>query len=591
MNNHGRANDFKGSMKQLIQYIKPYRAIVIFAFALAMCSAIFSLIGPNKLSDMTDLISKGLTSSIDVKGVTEIGLFLVVLFVFSSLFTYIQGMIMATVTQKVTYQLRFDLEAKMERLPMRYFDQTSFGDVLSRMTNDVDIVGQTLNQSLGTFITAISLFIGSLVMMFYTNVTMAVAGILATLIGFMLMGSIMKVSQRYFISQQRNLGRMNAHVEESYTGHQVMKAFNGEQQSLSRFDELNEDLYQSARKATFLSGLMMPLMRFIGNFGYVVVCVVGAYLCFNDKIEFGVIVAFMMYIRMFTQPLSQLAQVFNALQQTAAAGERIFELLAEKEMPTEEKKITQLSPSNQGSVSFKDVSFGYLPEKEIIKHFSLDVQPGETVAIVGPTGAGKTTIVNLLMKFYEVNAGDIQIDGHSIHDLSRSLVHDQFCMVLQDTWLFEGTVKENIIYNQEGVTDEEVKAACQSVGIDHFIQTLPQGYDTMLSDDSALSQGQKQLLTIARAMISKAPMLILDEATSSIDTRTELMVQRAMDHLMKDRTSFIIAHRLSTIKNADKIIVMRDGQIVEQGNHESLLEQDGFYAELYNSQFIETEED
>ena len=584
-----RPNDFKKAISQLMTYLKAYRKTMVIAFTLAMLGAIFSLIGPQKLSDMTDLISKGLATTIDVKAISKIGLFLVVLFLLSSLFTYIQGRMMAIMTQKVTYTLRQDIDQKMARLPLRYFDSTRFGDVLSRMTNDVDIVGQTLNQSLGTFITAISLFIGSLVMMFYTNAIMAISGILATLIGFLLMGSIMKISQKYFVAQQQNLGRLNAHVEEVYTGHQVMKAFNGEAQSQQQFAKLNEDLYQSARRSTFLSGLMMPLMRFIGNFGYVVVCVVGAYLCFNDKIEFGVIVAFMMYIRMFTQPLSQLAQVFNSLQQTAAASERIFEFLDEEEMTSEEGYLSQLDKPLQGQVDFEHVSFQYTPEKEIIKDFSLHVNPGETVAIVGPTGAGKTTIVNLLMKFYDLPHGDILLDGHSTKTMTRQLVHDQFCMVLQDTWLFEGTVKENIVYNQTDILDEDVVAAAKAVGIDHFIQTLPQGYDTVLDDDSALSQGQRQLITIARALVSKAPLLILDEATSSVDTRTELLVQQAMDHLMKGRTSFIIAHRLSTIKNADNIIVMRDGHIVEQGNHDALLAQNGFYAELYNSQFAEAD--
>lgn len=584
-----RPNDFKKAISQLMTYLKVYRKTMVIAFTLAMLGAIFSLIGPQKLSDMTDLISKGLATTIDVKAISKIGLFLVVLFLLSSLFTYIQGRMMAIMTQKVTYTLRQDIDQKMARLPLRYFDSTRFGDVLSRMTNDVDIVGQTLNQSLGTFITAISLFIGSLVMMFYTNAIMAISGILATLIGFLLMGSIMKISQKYFVAQQQNLGRLNAHVEEVYTGHQVMKAFNGEAQSQQQFAKLNEDLYQSARRSTFLSGLMMPLMRFIGNFGYVVVCVVGAYLCFNDKIEFGVIVAFMMYIRMFTQPLSQLAQVFNSLQQTAAASERIFEFLDEEEMTSEEGYLSQLDKPLQGQVDFEHISFQYTPEKEIIKDFSLHVNPGETVAIVGPTGAGKTTIVNLLMKFYDLHHGDILLDGHSTKTMTRQLVHDQFCMVLQDTWLFEGTVKENIVYNQTDILDEDVVAAAKAVGIDHFIQTLPQGYDTVLDDDSALSQGQRQLITIARALVSKAPLLILDEATSSVDTRTELLVQQAMDHLMKGRTSFIIAHRLSTIKNADNIIVMRDGHIVEQGNHDALLAQNGFYAELYNSQFAEAD--
>ena len=581
------------SLSSLNPYVNQYKWALLFAIVLAFAGAIFSLIGPNKLSDMTNLITdsfKGAMSpnfdgSIDIAGINRIAWLLVILYSLAALFTYIQGVIMAVITQKITKKLRSNIENKMTRLPLSYFDKTNFGDVLSRMTNDVDTVGQTLNQSLGTLITASSLFIGSLVMMIYTNWLMTIAAVLATVLGFMMTGVIMGMSQKYFKAQQQNLGALNGYVEEAYNGHQIMKAFNGEAKAKVAFNDLNNDLYTSARKATYLSGLMMPLMRFVGNLGYVVVCIVGAYLCFNNKIEFGVIVAFMLYIRLFTQPLSQLAQVFNALQQTAAASDRIFGFLAEPEMTDESDLLDKLPHPIEGYVKFDHVHFGYTPDKIIINDFSLDVKPKETVAIVGPTGAGKSTIVNLLMKFYELMSGDIYLDETSISQMKRELVHEQFCMVLQDTWLFDGTVKENIIYNRQNISDEEVIEACKSVGVDHFIQTLPNGYDTHLTEANNMSQGQRQLITIARAAISKSPFLILDEATSSVDTRTELVVQKAMNNLMKDRTSFVIAHRLSTIKNADKIIVLKDGDIVEQGTHDSLLAENGFYAELYNSQF------
>ena len=581
------------SLKGLNPYMRKYRIVLVIAMLLALLGAMFSLIGPNKLSDMTNLITdsfKGFmnpefTGSVDMKGIEKIAWLLVILYALGALFNYIQGVIMATVTHKVTQKLRSDIEQKMTRLPLSYYDRMNFGDVLSRMTNDVDTVDQTLNQSLGTLITAVSLFVGSLIMMIYTNIWMTIAAVVATILGFIMMGTIMGFSQRYFKEQQQNLGKMNAYVEEAYNGHQIMKAFNGEKQALKDFAKLNENLFNSAKKATYLSGLMMPLMRFVGNLGYVAVCVVGAYLCFNNKIEFGVIVAFMLYIRLFIQPLSQIAQVFNALQQTAAASDRIFEFLNEPEMTDETGLLTQLDKQIQGKVTFDNVHFGYTEDKIIINDFNLEVKPHQTVAIVGPTGAGKTTIINLLMKFYELNSGDIYLDDIPISKMTRELVHDQFCMVLQDTWLFDGTVKENIIYNRQDVTEEDVKRACKAVGVDHFIQSLAHGYNTKLTEANNMSQGQKQLITIARAAISKSPFVILDEATSSVDTRTEIIVQKAMNELMKNRTSFVIAHRLSTIRNADLIIVMNAGDIVEQGTHESLLAKNGFYSELYNSQF------
>lgn len=573
-------------LKHLLIYVKKYRWIVLLATVLAAGGSIISVIGPNKIQDMTNLITEGVRGQLDMSGIAQIGILLCILYGLGAIFTYSQGVMMSIVTQRVTQSLRSDIDQKMNRLPLSYYDKTSFGDVLSRMTNDVDMVGQTLNQSMSTLLNAGTLFVGSIIMMFYTNWIMAVAGIVAVLAGFSLTRIIIQFSQKFFIAQQRNLGLLNGHVEEVYSGHQVMKAFNGEDKAIETFDELNDQLFNSAWKSAFLSGLMQPLMRFVGNLGYVIVSIVGAYLCFNGKIEFGVIVAFMMYIRMFTQPISQLAQVLNSLQQTAAAGGRVFEFLGEQEM-ADERDLQSTVPTKDGSVRFEHVKFGYVPDKTVIHDFSLDVKPGEQVAIVGPTGAGKTTLVNLLMKFYPLNEGEIYIDQQPLSQMTREWVHDQFCMVLQDTWLFEGTVKENIIYNQEGITDEQVIAACQSVGVDHFIQTLPDGYDTVLTDANNLSQGQRQLITIARAVIKNAPLLILDEATSSVDTRTELMVQQAMDRLSQNRTSFIIAHRLSTIKNADRIIVVRDGDIVESGNHETLLAQNGFYAELYNSQFEE----
>lgn len=492
---------------------------------------------------------------------------------------------MAIVTQRISKGLRTGISVKINKLPMWYYNKTSTGDVLSRVTNDVDTIAQSFNQSMGNLVTAVTLLIGSLIMMIKTDIIMTITAILATFIGFGLMMVIMGKSQKYFARQQMHLGEINGHVEEIYAGHTVVKAYNGEENAKNAFDKMNENLRDSAFKAQCLSGLMMPLMGFIGNFGYVAVCIVGAMLAMNDKITFGVIVAFMMYVRYFTQPLNQIAQAAQALQSAAAAGERVFEFLEAAEMEDESNKEKKLAET-KGEVSFEHVKFGYEGTgKIIINDFSAVAKPGQKVAIVGPTGAGKTTMVNLLMRFHELNEGDIKIDGVSIHDMTREEVHNQFCMVLQDTWLFEGTVRENLVYCAEGVSDEKITTACKAVGLHKFIRSLPKGYDTILNDQVNLSQGQKQQLTIARAMIADRPMLILDEATSSVDTRTELIIQRAMDELMENRTSFVIAHRLSTIKNADLILVLKDGDIIEKGTHDELIAQNGFYADLYNSQF------
>lgn len=583
-----KAKDFKKAWGQLIAYCKPYLIPIIIAFVFAIVGTVFSIIGPNKISEMTDLITEGLITGIDYTAIGKLGLLMVILYGMGSVFSYIQGFIMNVVTQKVCNKLRTGISHKINLLPLKYFDSTSFGDVLSRVTNDVDMIGQTMNQSLGTLITAVTMLFGSLFMMLITNLILTATAVGATIVGFGLMMLIVAKSQKYFLRQQQELGEINGHIEESYAGHNVVKVYNGEKDAREKFDDINNRLYTSAWKSQFMSGMMMPLMQFIGNFGYVAVCVVGAALAFKGTITFGVIVAFMLYIRLFTQPLSQIAQSATSLQSTAAASERVFEFLDEEEMADEEGKTTSLDPGTiRGEVEFKHVQFGYSPEKMVIHDFSAHAKAGQKVAIVGPTGAGKTTIVNLLMRFYEVNGGEITIDGTPTSQLTRENVHDLFCMVLQDTWLFEGTIKENVIYSKEGVTDEQVIAACKAVGVHHFIRTLPKGYDTVLNDKANLSAGQKQLITIARAMIENAPLLILDEATSSVDTRTEVLIQEAMDKLTVGRTSFVIAHRLSTIKNADLILVMKEGDIIESGNHETLLAKGGFYAELYNSQFEE----
>ncbi|EOO24289.1 hypothetical protein ICM_05843 [Bacillus cereus BAG1X2-3] len=581
-----KPKNFKKPWGKLIAYCKPYLPAIIFALVLAAVGTIFTIIGPNMLSDITDLITEGIAGKIDITAIGNIALLLAILYGLSFIFSYIQSFIMATMTQRVSKRLRTDIADKIDKLPLKYFDSTTYGDVLSRVTNDVDMIGQTLNQSIGSLVTAVVMFLGSLIMMFSINVTMTLSAIAATAIGFVLMILIISKSQKYFIRQQKDLGRMNGHIEEIYSGHDIVKVYNGDKEAKQQFNKINESLFESAWRSQFMSGMMMPLMIFIGNLGYVVVCVVGATLAMKGTITFGVIVSFMVYIRLFTQPLSQLAQAATSLQSTAAASERVFEFLDEDELEDESDKESILNTNVvKGNVEFKNVKFGYTKEKLIIKDFSAHIKAGQKVAIVGPTGAGKTTLVNLLMRFYEVDSGEIKIEGVPTKSITRKNVHDLFCMVLQDTWLFEGTIKENIIYNKVDVADEEVVAACKAVGLDHFIRTLPNGYDTVLNDKASLSVGQKQLLTIARAMVKKAPLLILDEATSSVDTRTEALIQEAMDKLMVGKTSFVIAHRLSTIRNADLILVMKDGDIIESGNHEELIAKKGFYAGLYNSQF------
>ena len=580
-----KSKDFKGTWMKIIRYCKRYLAVIVVALICAVAGTILTILGPDKLSDLTKVITEGIATGIDMERVKSIGLTLVAFYVGSAILSFGQQFIMATVTQNVTKQLRSDISVKINRLPMAYYNKTSTGDVLSRVTNDVDMISQSMNQSIGNLVSAVALFFGSLIMMFKTNVIMTLTAVIATMIGFGLMSLITSHSQKYFSRQQANLGALNGHIEEIYSGHTVVKAYNGEKNAKKVFDELNNNLRDSAFKAQSLSGLMQPLMAFIGNFGYVAVCVMGAVLTMKGYIGFEIIVAFMMYIRLFTQPLAQIAQATQSLQSAAAAGERVFAFLGAEEMSDESGKTEKLGKA-EGYVDFEHVKFGYEDTDKIIIHdFSAKAKPGQKIAIVGPTGAGKTTLVNLLMRFHEIQSGDIKIDGISTRDMKREEVRSQFCMVLQDTWLFEGTVRENLVYNTENVSEEKIEAACKAVGLDHFIRTLPHGYDTILNDQVSLSQGQKQQLPIARAMLADKPMLILDEATSSVDTRTELQIQKAMDALMQNRTSFVIAHRLSTIKNADLILVLKDGDIIESGNHEELLAKGGFYADLYNSQF------
>lgn len=537
------------------------------------------------MDNLPDSVYSLIAPSIDMDKVQRTGFILVTFYALSYLFSTIQGWITAGVTQRVSQQLRGDISRKINRLPMAFYNRTSTGDILSRVTNDVDLISQSLNQSIGNLITSVILLFGSLLMMLITNLWMTLTAILASLLGFVVMFAIMGRSQKYFARQQRHLGALNGHIEEMYTGHTVVKAYNGEAAAQQTFDEMNDKLRESGFRAQTLAGMMMPVMTFVGNLGYVAVCVVGGAMALNDMISFGVIVAFMMYVRYFTQPLSQIAQAVQSLQSAAAAGERVFEFLEAEEMPDESGKKSDIG-AVQGTVDFDHVRFGYEDTDKIVIHdFSAHAKPGQKIAIVGPTGAGKTTMVNLLMRFHDIQSGEIRIDGVPTNEMTREAVREQFCMVLQDTWLFEGTLRENLIYCTENVSDEKMIAACKAVGLDHFIRTLPKGYDTVVGDQLSLSQGQKQQLTIARAMIADKPMLILDEATSSVDTRTEQQIQSAMDKLMENRTSFVIAHRLSTIRNADLILVMNHGDIVESGTHEELLAKGGFYADLYNSQF------
>ncbi len=540
-----------------------------------------------KLDTMPKSIQKMVEPVFDMKGIKNIVLFLVGLYLISALFNYIEAISMTVVSNNFAKSLRRKIALKINKLPLKYFDQNQTGDILSRVTNDVDMIAQSMNQSFSTLVSAITLFIGTVIMMFVTNWLMALTAIGASLIGFIFMFKVLSKSQKYFIKRQKYLGDLNAHIEEIYSGLNVIKVYNGQKMANQEFDTLNEKVYNANRKSQFLSGLMMPMMNFIGNFGYVAVCIVGALLTMNDVISFGVIIAFMTYVRLFTSPLSQIGQAMTSLQSTAAASERVFEFIDEAEMPKEENITKVLDKSKvKGDIEFQNVEFTYAGNtKPTIKNFSAKVKAGQKIAIVGPTGAGKTTMVNLLMKFYDINKGDIKIDGISTKELTRANVHSLFTMVLQDTWLFDGTVKENIIYNRENIPDAKVKEVCEIVGLDHFIKTLPHGYNSLINENDNVSAGQRQLLTIARGMIEDSPFLILDEATSNVDTRTEELVQKAMDKLTYGRTSFIIAHRLSTIKNADLILVMQDGNIVEQGNHEELMQKNGFYAELYNSQF------
>lgn len=588
-----KAKDFKMTWLKLIKYCRNHLLPILIALIIAAIGTFFQFLSPDKLKDMTNEIIKGLpvlisgipvVGSIDMPKVINIFFILVFFHSSSAILSFIENFIMATISTKISKQLRTDIAKKINKIPLKYFDKNSYGDVISHVTNDIDTIGQTLNQNLDNLIKAITMFLGSLIMMFYTNWIMALTAIVSTFFGFILMMIIIKKSQKYFIEQQQGLGDINGHIEEVYSNHDVVKAYNGGKATKIKFEEINKSLFNSGWKSQFLSGLMMPIMNFTGNFGYVVVCVVGATLVMNGSISFGVIVAFMMYIRLFTQPLSQLAQSVQSLQRTAAAAERVFEFFDEEELTDESKKIKKLQ-NIKGDVEFKNVNFGYEPGKPVINNFSATIKAGQKIAIVGPTGAGKTTMVNLLMRFYETDSGQILLDKIPINEVTRENVHEQFSMVLQDTWLFEGTIKENIIYNKKKVTNKDIVRVCKAVGIHHFIETLPKGYETVLDDSLNLSVGQKQLITIARAMIQNAPLLIFDEATSSVDTRTERIVQEAMDKLMIGRTSFVIAHRLSTIKNADSIIVMKEGDIIETGDHNKLLEKGGFYAELYNSQF------
>ena len=640
--NFEKSKDFKGSMLRLFKSLDKWKYLLCFSLLLAMISAIIALIAPNKLSDLTDTITVGITPniseevikdimsdntismedkmefknilsnidsddasgmisaidklpdsiskiikpSINMDKVKDLSLLLAIFYIISALFSYIEGYSMTTISNNYAKYLRSKISSKINKLPLKYFDTHETGDILSRITNDVDTVASNMNNSLATLVSSITLLVGSIIMMFVTNYIMAITAIVSSLIGFAFMGLILGKSQKYFIKRQQELGELNGYIEEVYSGHNVVKAYNGNKEAFEEFSKLNEKLYICNKKSQFLSGLMHPIMGFVGNLGYVCVCVVGAILTLNGITTFGVIVAFIIYVRLFTNPLSQIAQAMTSLQSTVASSERVFEFLDEKEMPSQEECTKHLDKSKvKGRIEFENVTFGYDAGRTIIKDFNAVALPGQKVAIVGPTGAGKTTMVNLLMKFYEINSGDIKIDGVSTKKLTRENIHDLFIMVLQDTWLFEGSIRDNVKFNKDNVSDEQIWHALRTVGVDHYVKTLPNGLDAKLSESDAISGGQKQLLTIARGMIEDAPFLILDEATSSVDTRTEELVQKAMDKLTEGRTSFIIAHRLSTIKNADLILVMKDGNIIEKGTHDELLSKNGFYAELYNSQF------
>lgn len=581
-----KAKDFKAAITRMIRELKPFYVPTIVATLFAAIGSIIAIITPNKLSDLTDEITKGLTAPMNFEAVWGIVIVVGILFIVSLIFEIIEAFLMTDVSNNFARMLRTRISEKINRLPLRFFDNHQTGDTLSRVTNDVDSVAQSLNESLSTLVSAVTLLVGVIIMMFVTNGIMAITSIVSGLIGFAFVFLVLKRSQKYFSMRQKELGNLNSHIEEIYSGLNVVKAYNGRKESDQKFDRLNKKVYEANRKSQFLSGLMPPMMGFIGNLGYVAVCVVGAILVMNHAITFGSIIAFIIYVRMFTSPLSQIAQALNYLQLSAAASERVFEFLDSEEMPKQTEATMYLDKTKvKGKIEFKNVKFGYNKDKLIIKDFSASVLPGQKIAIVGPTGAGKTTMVNLLMKFYDINSGSISIDDVPINKLTRENVHELFTMVLQDTWLFSGTVKENIVYNRAHITDARVKEVCDQIGLTHFIKTLPHGFNSEISENDSVSAGQRQLLTIARGMVEDAPFLILDEATSNVDTRTEELVQKAMDKLMQGRTSFIIAHRLSTIKNADLILVMKDGNIVESGKHNELIKKDGFYASLYNSQF------
>ena len=572
--------------RQLSPYLKSFHLFFGIAILFSVVSSIITVIGPDKLKEITDTITKGMGGVIDIDKITSIALTLAILYGVGALVSYSSSFIISTMIQRFAERLRNAIAEKINRVPLQYFDSHEQGDTLSRVTNDVDLMTQSFNQSLVQMVSSIVLLIGSIFMMFKTDWHLAVTAIVSVFAGFALSSIIMVKSQPLFKQQQDNLAKVSGYVEEIYSGHNVVISYNGRHQAKDHFDTINQDLYHSMWKSQFFSGIMMPLMQFVGNFGYVMVCIVGAVLTINGDITIGTIVAFMTYVRIFTQPIGQMAQGITQLQSASAAMGRVFEFLDEEEMEDEFQKTRQLE-TPKGHVKFEHVRFGYSPDKTIIHDFTAEAKPGQKVAIVGPTGAGKTTMVNLLMRFYDIQAGKISIDGVDTKAMSREEVHDAFSMVLQDTWLFEGTIRENLVFNQTDISDEAVEAATRAVGVHHFIRTLPNGYDTVLDDSVTLSVGQKQLLTIARALLKDAPLLILDEATSSVDTRTEELIQKAMDKLMEGRTSFVIAHRLSTIRNADLILVMKDGNIIEQGNHQELMSQNGFYADLYNSQFTE----
>lgn len=578
--------EMASAMKKIIEYMKGSVGIVAVALVLAALGAVLTIIGPDKVGEITDLMADGLMTGIDLKAVARVGIFLGAIYISSSLFTFIQQYIMATVTLKMSYRMRSDLSRKINCVPQKYFNSHSQGDILSRITNDVSTLQQGLTNSLPTIISAAAQFVGCLIMMFVTEWRLALISLFITFFGLFLIVFIMSKSQKFFLDRQESLGKLNGYVEEMYSGHQVVRISRGAGNVKKHFGGLNEAVYNANWKSQFLSGIMQPLMNVIGNLAYVAVCVFGSMLALNGTITFGVIISFILYVRLFTSPLGQIAQGMTNMQTASASAQRIFDFIESEELSDESDKSSE-TPEVKGNVSFENVRFSYpdTPDKVIIKNFSAEVKAGQKVAIVGPTGAGKTTMVNLLMRFFEINSGSISIDGTPISQLSRETVHNMFSMVLQDTWLFEGTVRENLVYNMEGISDESLERVCKACGLDKFVHTLPEGFDTVLSESVAISAGQKQLLTIARAMLQNAPMLILDEATSSVDTRTELLIQRAMDKLTKGRTSFVIAHRLSTIKNADLILVMRDGDVIESGNHETLMAKGGFYAELYNSQF------